>query len=158
MLETRTHLVLMALAIVPYAAVAWVYMSLVNGGAGDFWIALGVVIGVRLCFAVIEGLGAALSWRLYTKKVLVQKFIDHMRLRQLPKRKFAEEGFTEYVSRLEDDPKQPDSVKRVATEFRMGLEIWETSGIFTGMRMHAAAEAAFDAYSPKAEAPSMYAA
>jgi hypothetical protein len=151
--DTRSRLVISLFAFVPYLLVAWAYMTLVNGDSSDFWKALGVLVAVRFFFSVIETLGTVISWRLYGKRFMVNKFVEFLRANNFPKRKYAHDDFLNYLARIEDEPSCPASVKASAKEIYFVLSTFESMGILLGMRMHSASEAALDAYSPKSEAP-----
>jgi hypothetical protein len=153
MTDTKSTIIVMLLAWVPYSAVAWGYMVLTDGTAKTFWYALGTLVAARLFFSIIEGLGGILSWRIYGKRVAVQRSLAILRANNFPKRRYAEEDFQNYLAGIEDDPECPESVKKGANEIQLVLSAFERFGILLGMRMHSAAEAAFDLYSPKSEAP-----
>jgi hypothetical protein len=151
--DTRTYIIMFLFALVPYALVAWGYMALMDGQANDFWAAFGILLGVRLFFSTIETLGSVLAWRLYGKRLMVGKHLEFLRARSFPKRKFSEEDCLGYLSSIEDDPDQPASLRAAAKEMHWALATCEEVGIIVGMRMHSAAEAALEVYSPKAQAP-----
>jgi hypothetical protein len=150
--DTRSRIIISLFAFVPYLLVSWGYMALVDGGASQFWSAFGVLVAARLFFSVIETLGSVLSWRLYGKKLMVNKFHEFLRANNFPKRTYAHDDFLNYLARIEDGP-FPPSVKASAKEIYFLLSTFESMGILLGMRMHSATEAALDAYSPKSEAP-----
>ena len=151
--DTRSRLVMWLFAFVPYLLVSWAYMALVNGDSSDFWKAFGLLVAVRLFFSVIETLGTVISWRLYGKRFMVNKFAEFLRTNNFPKRKYAHDDFLDYLSRIEDEPTYPTSVKASAKEIYFLLSTFESMGILLGARMHSASDAALDVYSPKAEAP-----
>ena len=151
--DTRSRIVMSLFAFVPYLIVSWAYMALVSGDSSDFWKALGVLVAVRFFFSVIETLGTVISWRLYGKRVMVNKFVEFLRANNFPKRKYAHDDFLNYLARFEDEPSCPASVKASAKEIYFLLSTFESMGILLGMRMHSASDAALDVYSPKSEAP-----
>lgn len=151
--DTRSRIIMSLFAFVPYLLVSWAYMAVVNGDSGDFWKALGLLVAVRFFFSVIETLGTVISWRLYGKRFMVNKFVELLRANNFPKRKYAHDDFLNYLARIEDDPSCPATVKASAKEIYFLLSTFESMGILLGMRMHSASDAALDVYSPKAEAP-----
>jgi hypothetical protein len=151
--NTKSALILVAFSFVPYLAVAWGYKSLVDGGSKEFWTAVGILVGVRLFFSIIETLGGILSWRAYGRSVMVQRFLELLRTNSFPKRTYAHDDFLNYLARIDDDPACPHSVKASAKEIHFMLEVFESLGILLGMRMHSAAELALEQYSPRTEAP-----
>jgi len=150
--DTRSRVILALFALIPYLLVSWAYMAFVDGGASEFWRTFGLLIVVRLFFSVIETLGSILSWRLYGKKFMVNRFLELLRANHFPKRQYAHDDFLNYLARIEDGP-YPPSVKASAKEINFILATFENMGILLGMRMHSATEAALDAYSPKSQAP-----
>lgn len=152
MKDARANIVIALFSFVPYLLVSWAYMALADGGSKQFWGAFGVLIAVRLFFSVIETLGSILSWRLYGKKLMVNKFLGLLRENNYPKREYQHDDFLDYLVRIECGP-YTDSVKKSAKEIYFLLSTFENMGILLGMRMHGASEAALETYSPKAEAP-----
>lgn len=150
--DTRSRIIMSLFSFVPYLLVSWAYMALVDGGASQIWTAFGVLVAVRLFFSVIETLGSVLSWRLYGKQVMVNKFLQLLRVNNFPKRHYAHDDLLNYLARIEDGP-YPTSLKASAKEIELLLSTFESMGILLGMRMYSASEAALDAYSPKSEAP-----
>ena len=151
--DTRSQLIMMMFALIPYAGVSWAYVALTNGSAKDFWIAFGILLAVRLFFSIIETLGSVLSWNVYGKKTLVERYVAYFRSKNFPPRKYADDDFLNYLARLDGDAQVAASVRASAKELEGGLVACEGIGILVGMRMHAAAEAALDVYSPRSAAP-----
>ena len=151
--DTRSRIIFALFAFVPYILVSWAYMALANGSSREFWSAFGVLIGARFFFSVIETFGSVLSWRLYGKKLTVSKFLLLLQSNNFPKREYAHDDFLNYLARIDDGPQYPMSIKTAAKEIYSLLSTYESIGILPGARMHAASEAALDAYSPKSEAP-----
>ena len=152
MKNARANIVTALFSFVPYLLVSWAYMKLTDGGSNRFWGAFGVLVAVRLFFSVIETLSSVLSWRLYGKKLMVNKFLGLFQANNFPKREYQHDDFPGYMARIEDGP-YADSVKASAKEINFFLSTFESMGILLGMRMHSASEAALEAYSPKVEAP-----
>jgi hypothetical protein len=152
MKNARVSTIIALFSFVPYLLVSWAYMALANGGSKQFWGAFGVLIVIRLFFSVIETLGSTLSWHLYGKKLMVDKFLGLLQENNFPKREYQHDDFLGYMARIEDGP-YANSVKTSAKEIYLLLSTYESMGSLLGMRMHAASEAALEIYSPKAEAP-----
>jgi hypothetical protein len=90
-------------ALVPYALVAWAYNLLNNDDASGFWTALGVLIGVRFFFFIIETLGDVLCWRLYKRSLAVENALTFLKANGFPQRKFKEDDLGGYLARIQDD-------------------------------------------------------
>lgn len=150
----RTGIILALFSVVPYAIVSWIYMKLTDGGMREFWIAMGLLFLARLFFSLIEWLGTTLMWRLYGKRESACQYLALMREQNFPQRRYRHYDFSSQLAVIEEDGSEfPLSVQRIATEWRCALLAAERSGILPGMRAHAAIEAAYDLYSPKALAP-----
>lgn len=149
--DTRSRIVMSLFAFVPYLLVSWAYTALVDGDAGDFGIAFALLVGARLFFSLIETLGSVISWRLYGKSFMVNKFLELLRANNFPKREYSHDDFLSYLSRIQDGP-YAASLKGSAREIYFLLSTFESIGILLGARMHSATEAALDEYSPKSEA------
>ena len=152
MKDARANIIIALFSFVPYLLVSWAYMALAEGESKQFWGAFGVLIVARFFFSVIETLGSIFSWRLYGKKLMVNKFLGMLSANNYPKREYQHDDFLGYLARVEDGP-YADSVKTSAKEIYFLLSTFESMGILLGMRMHAASEVALEAYSPKAKAP-----
>jgi len=84
-------------SVIPYALVAWGYAWLIDGGAREFWGALGALVAARLFFAVIETLGSILTWRLWGRQQVIDRFLMVLRGNQFPQRKFPDDDFLNYI-------------------------------------------------------------
>jgi hypothetical protein len=151
--DTRSRITFALFAFVPYILVSWAYMAIVSGNSREFWSAFGVLIGARFFFSVIETIGSILSWRLYGKKLMTRKFLFLLQSNNFPKREYEHDDFSNYLARIDDGLQYSMSIKTAAKDIYSLLSTYESIGILLGARMHAASEAALDAYSPKSEAP-----
>ncbi len=148
----RASIIIALFSLMPYLLVSWAYTEFTGGGSKQFWGAFWVLIAVRLFFGVIETLGGILSWRFYGKKLMINKFLGLLRANNFPKREYQHDDFSAYLARIEDRG-YADSTKTCAKEIGFLLSTFESMGTLQGMRIHAASEAALEAYSPKSEAP-----
>ncbi|HQR19491.1 MAG TPA: hypothetical protein PKV98_01405 [Burkholderiaceae bacterium] len=150
MYDTRSQIIMAVFAWIPYVLVSWGYAKLTGG---SFWPALGVLVVVRLFFSAIETLGSVLAWRIYGRKAVVERNLSLLRASNFPKRQNAHDDFLSYLGRIESDETSSQQLKAAAKQWEQVLAFFESSGILLGVRMHAAADAALDVYSPKNEAP-----
>ena len=148
--DTRSHIIMVLFAWIPYVFVSWGYAKLTGSG---FWPTLGVLFAVRFFFGVIETLGSILAWRVYGKQKMIERNLSLLRANNFPKRQYAHDDFQNYLGRIEGDEAYSQQLKIAAKQWYQVLAFFETSGILLGMRMHAAANDALDIYSPKREAP-----
>lgn len=172
--NTRSLIITILFSFVPYVLVSWGYAELTHGDSKEFWSALGVLLLARLFFSIIETLGSVLSWRLYGKKIMVNMFVELLRVHNFPKREYAHDNLSAYLYRImeerpppspwdfviadagvgDDEAEYPASLKTAAREMSQVLEASQSfDGILAGVRMHSAAEAALDIYSHRSEAP-----
>ena len=156
MSDTKSQLIVFAFSLVPYALVSWGYTELTNGNIQTFWIAIGTLFGVRFFFSIIETIGGVLTWRLYGRKVMIEKALLLFRSNKFPMREYKHddleyqyEGLLGYLARIEDNGEISPSIKRVAKDLETMLTMWENQGILVGARMYSATEAALDIYAPK---------
>lgn len=138
-----------AISSVPYLLVAWGYVALSGGGLGTFWTALASLIGARLFFAVIEFLGGVLVWRLWGRKVMVDKIFRWLSAGQFPMRYYEHDDFLNYLERVRQDHASSVELKYAARAIEGFLEVAEGSGVLVGMRAHSASEIALERYSPR---------
>jgi hypothetical protein len=151
--NSKSAIIVLAFATIPYLLVAWGYTALVGGGTIVFWIGLGLLLGARLFFALIEMVGSILAWRLHGRRIMVENFLRFLRTKNFPRRYYDHDGFTNYLDRVENDDALSPSLRRDAKEWYKLLGIFEDLGIFVGARMHSATEIALETYSPRANAP-----
>lgn len=145
------------IAFIPYLLVAWgisrLYIDL------SFLQAIGILLGLRLLFAIIEMIGGVLAWRLYGRRKTIDRVLQILREAAFPPRFYRHDDFSNYLARIENDPlgaaqePRPVQLTRLARELRQVLELHEQRGVLAGMRMDSAAEAALEQYSPRASAP-----
>ena len=147
----KPQLVTFGFAMVPYLLVSWGYTKLTDGDTKRFWIALGVLLGVRLFFGLIEILGGVLAWRLYGKKSMVEKALEMFRSNKFPMREYSHDNLGNYLARIEDSDEVSLTVKRAAKDLETVLGMFENLGILVGARIYSATETALDLYSPKSE-------
>lgn len=150
--KTKPQLIIVGFSLVPYLLVSWGYAELTDGRTETFWTAFGVLVGFRLFFSVIETLGSVLSWRLYGRKLMVQKMLEALRTNTFPKRFYSHDDILGYLARIEDSEEVSSSVKSAAKQLEFMLVTFENLGILAGARMYSATEAALEVYSPRGAA------
>ena len=150
--NTTPQLIIAGFAFVPYLLVSWGYTELTDGGSKTFWIAFGVLLGVRLFFSTVETLGSVLSWRLYSRKLMVQRMLEVLRTNKFPKRFYAHDDILNYLARIEGSEEISPSVKSSAKQLEFMLVTFENLGVLAGARMYSAVEAALETYSPRSAA------
>jgi hypothetical protein len=116
-------------------------------------VAFGVLLALRVFFGIIETLGGIVHWRLYGKRMVVDKYVDFLRAHGFPKRNSPHDGLLAYLARIENDPELSASLRTAASHVHTVLSACEEVGILSGSRMHSAMKAALEIYSPKAQAP-----
>ncbi len=150
MTDFRSNLITAAFAWIPYVSVAW-------GGTKvtelDFIQCLGALLGIRLFFSIIEGLGSTLSWRIYGRRQAIERNLNLLRTYNFPRRAHAQDDFLSYLAHIQSEDAYPANVKTAARQWEQVLEFTENLGIIAGMRMHSATDDALDIYSPKHSAP-----
>jgi hypothetical protein len=148
--ETKSGLIVFAIAMIPYVAVAWGYAHFTDGGSNGFWVALGVLLAIRFFFSVIETIGNVLVWRLYGRHRTIEKLVDFFRANEFPPKEIATDDLGNYLARIVAFYQPKPDYRRAASEFESLELAAENAGILAGMRFHAAAEAAFKIYIPTA--------
>src|ERR1700729_2942940 len=134
--------IVLALSLIPYAAVSWAYAAFVDGGWPDFWKGFGLLSVVRVFFSVIEGMGGILVWRIYGRRVAVAHWLKFFRENNFPPKEYASDDFGNYRARLISLYRRPTDVAFLAAEIESLLLSYEQRGILVGMRMNAAVEQA----------------
>jgi hypothetical protein len=146
-------LIVTVFAWIPYILVVWGYTKLTDGDAQTFWIALAVLLGVRLFFYVIETAGSILCWRLYRRHIAVDKALTWLKRNNFPQREYKHDDLSNYLARIEDSPEYSEPLRKAAHELYSALCFIEELGILVGARSWAAWNAALDIYAPSSRAP-----
>ncbi len=133
----------------PYLLVSWLYAKLSDG---DFWDALLFLLAARLFFGVIETIGGFIAWHLHGKQKMIGFNLNLLIGNQFPKRTYEHDDASSYLYRISEDDSYSQQTRMAAKQWEHMLTFYEISGVILGMRMHSAADAALDIYSPKNEA------
>ena len=155
MTDSTSRFIALGFALVPYVLIAWAYTELNEGTLRQFWIALGILLVVRTFFSIIEGFGNMLAWRLYGRQRLIHKLLAFLTHHKLPSRQYQHQDASLYLQGISEDKRHSEAVRLYAGEMYRSLELMEEIGILVGMRYRLALEAALEAYSPRAAAPSL---
>jgi hypothetical protein len=144
--EVKAQLIGFGFAMIPYMAVAWGYSYLTEGGQPIFWRALGVLLAVRLFFAIIESIGSFLAWRFFVRRQMIAHLVGVFRANEFPAKQYSDDDFGNYCARLlVDQPRKPSYMQH-AQDIQTFLLIHEKRGILDGLRMHTVVDTAFQQY------------
>jgi hypothetical protein len=144
--DTKTGAIAFGFALVPYAAVAWAYTYLMDGGSHGFWLALGFLVAVRTFFSIIETLGSVLAWRIFQRRRMIDTLLGVLRAHKFPPKEVDTDDFSNYRARILTDYAEKPDYMRAAKEFDTLAMLYERAGILPGMRYESAAEATFKQY------------
>ena len=86
----------LAFSVLLYPALTWAYVALTGGGMHEFWKALGLLLGVRLFFSIVETMSGILQWRLYGMRTAVQECVEVLRTNSFPGREYANDDLGDY--------------------------------------------------------------
>jgi hypothetical protein len=136
-------------AFIPYLLLAGVYTFVTNGHQRDFEVALGVLLGGRALFGVVDTVTSAIAWRLYARKRTTESMLKLFKDAGMPTREPADESLSMYLLRLDEDREHPVQVKCAARQLSTLLEQTKHDGIAIGMRTEEAIKAAFEQYTAK---------
>ena len=141
-----------AFSAIPYVLVAWGITKFTNGDTQAFWVALGVLIGLRLFFSIIEMLGGILYWRLYARRITLDSMLKFLKANDYPPRKDPHDGIISYILRIQNDPEYPEPLRKSTFWIEHELTTSGELGLLGDMRLWKAWDAALDVYAPKAQA------
>jgi len=145
----KAHMVAAGVSLVVYAAVSWIAAKALGL---SFWWAFGGLLLVRTFFELVDGLTGIINWRVFRRRKTIDQLLGTLRANSFPPRFYHHDQMLTYLGRIEDGG-YPEPVRRAAQELETMLGLAEASGILAGARLHAAAEAALELYSPRAQAP-----
>jgi hypothetical protein len=144
--EQISALIVLAISLIPYAALSWGYSTFSNAGWPSFWRAFGVLVAVRAFFSIIEGIGGILVWRLYGRRIAVSQWAGYFRDNHFPPKQYFDDDFGNYCARLTTNYQRPTDLAPVVHELQTILLSYERRGMVLGMRMNDAVETAFEQY------------
>lgn len=144
--------IVFAFSMVPYLLVSWGYTAFTDGDAKTFWTALGILLGARLFFSLIEAFGHILLWHLYGKGVAVKRAVEFLRANKFPMREYEHDDFANYLCRIQEFDEYPQSVKSSAKEIERELALLEKITVWPATRMWSAWDVALNIYAPRERA------
>ena len=145
-------LMIAAFAAIPYGLVTWGYTAFTDGDVQAFWVALGVLLGIRLFFSLIEMLGGVLYWRLYGRRIVMSNALKFLKTNGFPPREYEHDTLLAYLARIQDGHKYPPTLRAAAAETERLLTFIEGLGIVMGARTWEVWCAALDAHAPRSQA------
>lgn len=139
------------ISIAPYFLAAIVYTQATNGNGLGYWEFLGWLIAIRTGYALAEVLASTISWRLYAKRYMVDRYVLFLKSNNFPKRQYSSDGVSSYLARI--DGYSEAKIQAAISQIQFLLTTHEDLGIISGARVSSAWEAALDEYSPRSDAP-----
>lgn len=147
--NNQEALILWGFSMLPYLAIAWFAANFIEEKPEEIWKMLGLLLGARFFFSLIEWLGSVLSWRMYGKKATAQKYQAFLSSKKFPARE-GNEDLDSYLYRILFVDESPAPLRENAWILSTELQAANANGLMAGLRLNSAANAALDAYSPKA--------
>lgn len=138
----------------PYVLVAWAYVKFFDPH-GSFWIAIAVLLGVRLFFSVIEFVGSVVAWRIYGRQHSVHTMLQFLIANKFPMRKYVFDDPSTYLFRLRDKTDVSDvsdDTRGAARQIEAILDFLDEIALVYSWRARAAFERALDIYAPPEKA------
>jgi hypothetical protein len=129
----------------PYLALAWAYMELTDGRAGDFWIALGVLLTLRFFFFTIEALAGLVMWWLYGRRFAIRKMLAVLRTNEFPPRQPGERVY-QYFHRIQRASDCPPWLRDLTQEFELEAAKFIGRGWIHRRRIASAMQEALERY------------
>jgi len=128
------------------------YTKYVGGDAHTFWHALWIIFLVNLLMMVVNTLTAEAVWQLSEKKIVVAGIVEFLKQNNFPMRKYATDGFGNYLARIENEDANPKELNAAVMEINRARDLPDSVGMFHNMRMFYAWEQAYELYTPKSTA------
>ncbi len=146
-----------------YAGIAWALTSILDGGWATFFWTIGILIGIRCAYALIELIVGIIVWRIYQRKIAIANNVEWMRYHELPMRAYSTDDARKYFGRIIDfDPWKRDYSAKVITPELQRLvkeinryheNVRYEHGALAELRDQDALNRALDVYSPKDNSP-----
>ncbi|QUO23865.1 hypothetical protein KEH57_09720 [Burkholderia cenocepacia] len=146
MRETQSKLWFSGVAFIPYALLAYGFNWLNNGSDHDLTVAIMVLLGGRLLYALIDNVTAAIAWRLHGRKRAVEAFVKLMRENRMPRRESQSESLVVYLNNLDNDGETDPAIRSTARQISTIIEQSHHDGLLGGGRVAKAAQEAYERY------------
>ena len=146
MRETQSKLWFSGIAFAPYALLAYGYKWLANGTDRDLTVALMVLLGGRLAYALIDNATAAVAWRLHGRKLATEGFLKLMSENQMPAREYPDVTLPMYLGYVDSDLETDAAIRSTARQISTIIEQSHHDGLMGGNRVEKAAHAAYERY------------
>lgn len=159
--QMKTGLVTTLVSSVFYGGIAWGITKIFDGGRKEFFLAFGILIGMRAAYAVLEFVIGVIVWRVYGRGRTVSNFVTLMREGNLPKRVYCTDNMGNYLARVLG-PLASDyaagtitpAIQKVAADMNNVLNtVRDQHGMIAEMRTRDAMERALEIYSPGEDSP-----
>lgn len=137
-----------------YYLVAWGYVASMSDGhytVLQVLIVVAWIVAIRIGYLIIESIAGAVAWRAYSRRAAIATFVRTFQAHNFPKREIPTDDFSNYSCRVEAIAEESGNTALLEQlrQFTAMCIAAEDAGMFAGMRIHSALNAALDAYSPK---------
>lgn len=146
MSETQSKLWFSGVAFIPYAVLAYGYNWLTNGTDHDLTVALMVLLGGRLVYALIDNATAAIAWRLHGRKCATEAFLKLMLESRMPGREHPSDTLSMYLGYVDSNQNEDAAIRSTARQISTVVEQSHHDGLMGGNRVEKAAQAAYERY------------
>ncbi|MFX1761912.1 hypothetical protein PWP93_04820 [Paraburkholderia sp. A1RI-2L] len=147
MSETQSKLWFSGVAYIPYAILAYGYNWLAKGTDHDLTVAIVILLGGRLAYALIDNVTAAIAWRVHGRKRAMDAFLKLMRENRMPRRESPTESLGSYLNYLDNDGESNSAIRSAARQIATIIEQSHHEGLMGGKRrVEKAAQAAYERY------------
>jgi len=143
-----------------YAGIAWGITKLIDGGRAKFFWTLGILVGLRAAYSLLEFIIGIIVWRIYCRSRSVANFVAIMRNGNLPKRVYCTDQISDYLARIQSplfvykDGIVTAEIKKLALELDAVLStVRDQHGMMAEMRTWDAMKRALEIHSPGEDSP-----
>jgi len=159
--QMKTGLVTTLVSSVFYGGIACGITIFADGGRKEFFWALGILIGMRALYAILEFVIGVIVWRAYGRIRTVANFVAVMREGKLPKRVYCTDDIVNYFARILE-PHTTDygagtitrDVQKIAADMNNVLKtVRDQHGMIAEIRTWDAMERALEIHSPGEDSP-----
>lgn len=144
-MQKREWIFFAIVASIPDIALAWLYMTLSNGGAKEFWIGLGALYALQFFLWCKNSLAAWLAYRVRGRRRLIQLILDYLRSHNLPPSRAGEDALG-YLDRIANDESYTVRSRIAAACELAKLQVLESQGVLSAMRALSAYDEAVEKY------------
>ena len=159
--QMKTAAVITLVSSIFYGGISWGITKLIDGGRKEFYWIVGILVGARAAYGLLEFIISIIVWRVYLRRITVANFVAIMRENKLPKRVYCTDSVSSYFERISSpcisdyrEGQITPAIQKVANEMNTLLNtVRDQHGMMAEVRTWDAMKRALEIHSPDEDSP-----